>query len=297
MQPEIVDYKTVGDVTLRMHIFPARRGHVPETPSAAAKGDRHMSPDKRPAIVFFFCGGWNGFDAAKMFPQSEYLVSRGMVAFNAEVRVCETHGTTPTECVIDGKSALRWVRAHAAEYGVDPDRIVASGGSAAGHVSACAALIDGFDDPADDLSVSPVPNALVLFNPATNVHGLQRRVEMFGGEERARALSPVLHVRPGAPPTLVMHGSADDVVLPEDAVEFTKVMQAAGNRCELKMYDGAGHGFFNWFDGTNPMFTDTVRDMDIFLASLGYITGEPTIDWFTYGGPGDASASLLGSQP
>jgi len=63
------------------------------------------------------------------------------------------------------------------------------------------------------------------------------------------------------------------------------------------MYDGAGHGFFNWFDGTNPMFTDTVRDMDIFLASLGYITGEPTIDWFTYGGPGDASASLLGSQP
>ena len=262
-----------------MHIF--RAG----TCFGSPEGDRNVSPEAAPAIVFFFCGGWNGFDAAKMFPQSEYLVSRGMAAFNAEVRVRETHGTTPSECVIDGKSAMRWVRAHAAEYGVDPNRIVASGGSAAGHVSACLALIDGFDDPADDLSVSPCPNALVLFNPAPNVYSLQRRVNMFGGIERAKELSPVLHVRPGAPPTLVMHGKNDETVLPEDAVEFVEAMRAAGNRCDLKLYDNAGHGFFNWFDGNNPFFTETARDTDDFLTSLGYLTGKPTIDGFSYDAP------------
>ena len=67
MKPKVVAYKTVGDVTLNMHVFRGAEG----------------AP--RPAIVFFFCGGWNGFDATRMFPQSEYLVSRGMVAFNAEV--------------------------------------------------------------------------------------------------------------------------------------------------------------------------------------------------------------------
>lgn len=268
MQPEVVPYKTIDDVTLNMHIF------------------RSEDMDgARPAIVFFFCGAWNGFDVAKMFPQSEYLVSRGMAAFNAEVRVCETHGTTPTECVIDGRSAVRWVRAHAAEYGVDPDRIVASGGSAAGHVSACTALIDGFDDPADDLSVSPRPNALVLFNPALDIEGVERRIERFGGIERARALSPLANVKPGAPPTLVMQGTADDTTLPGKAVRFAEAMQAAGVRCDLKLYDGEGHGFFNWFDGANPMFAATLRDTDAFLASLGYIEGEPTIDDFGYEDP------------
>ena len=149
---------------------------------------------------------------------------------------------------------------------------------------ACAALIDGFDDPADDLSVSPGPNALVLFNPALDIEGVERRIERFGGIERARALSPLANVKPGAPPTLVMQGTADDTTLPEKAVRFTDVMRAAGVRCDLRLYEGEGHGFFNWFDGNNPFFTETMRDTDVFLASLGYTSGEPTIDDFVYEG-------------
>ncbi|MEM8713895.1 MAG: alpha/beta hydrolase fold domain-containing protein, partial [Planctomycetota bacterium] len=74
-------------------------------------------------------------------------------------------GPRPTTCVEDGKSAVRWIREHAAEIGVDPGRLAAGGGSAGGHVAAAIATVNGFNADQDDLSVSCVPEALVLFNP------------------------------------------------------------------------------------------------------------------------------------
>jgi acetyl esterase/lipase len=262
-----VEYKKVGDVGLEMSIV---------APPAGVK---------RPAVVWFVCGSWSGFSPLKQYPHAQYLASRGVVNFIALVRVRTQHGTTPAECVTDAQSAIRWVRSHAAEYGVDPDRIVAAGGSAGGHVAACTALIDGFDDPQDDLSISCKPNALALYCPALNVHGEPRRVELFGGMERARELSPVLHVRAGDPPTIIMHGKADNRVLSADSVAFAEAMQAAGNRCDLKLYDGEGHGFQNYFDGKQRGFYETMRATDEFLESLGYIDGTPTIDRFQYDGP------------
>ncbi|MFH1707241.1 MAG: alpha/beta hydrolase [Planctomycetota bacterium] len=147
--PEIIPFKTIGTTTLHMHVF---------RPDASGT-------DRRPAVVFFFCGGWNGFNATKLYPQSEYLASRGMVCLNAEVRVRQ-HGTTPAECVTDGKSALRWARANAARLGLDPARLAAGGGSASGHVCASLATIDGFDDPADDRTISCVPDACSFSIPA-----------------------------------------------------------------------------------------------------------------------------------
>ena len=126
-EPIVKPYKHIGKTTLNLHVI---------GPPNGAAGDA------LPAVVFFSCGGWSRFDATKFFPQSRYLASRGVVCFNAEVRVEPEHGTTPTECVVDGKSAVRWVRAHAAEFGVDPGRIAAAGGSAAGHVTACCGVIE-----------------------------------------------------------------------------------------------------------------------------------------------------------
>ena len=145
-----VQYKRVGETDLTLDVF------LPPG---------HKSSDRRPAIVFFFGGGWNGGSPSQFYPHCQYLASRGMVAMSAEYRVKSRHETTPRECVKDGKSALRWIRRHAAELGIDPDKVAAGGGSAGGHVAAATATTKGFNEAGEDLSVSCRPNVLVLFNP------------------------------------------------------------------------------------------------------------------------------------
>src|SRR5439155_3760105 len=88
--------------------------------------------DKRPAVVFFFGGGWKNGSHVQFTHQAEYFASRGLVCATADYRVANQHHTTPDACIEDAKSAMRYVRGHAAELGVDPDRIVSAGGSAGG---------------------------------------------------------------------------------------------------------------------------------------------------------------------
>lgn len=234
-----------------------------------------MARDKRPAIVFFFGGGWVGGTPAQFFPQSRYLASRGMVSISAQYRTRNSHGTSPIECVADGKSAVRWMRQHASELGIDPDRIAAGGGSAGGHVAATTGVIDGLDEKGEDASVSSTPNAMVLFNPATDIAMNPR----WG--DHALEGSPLQHVDTGDPPAIVFHGKADTTVPYATAEAFCAAMEGAGNRCELVGYDGRPHGFFN-YNRSRAAYTSTVWHMDRFLASLGYLEGEPTV-----GRPGD----------
>jgi acetyl esterase/lipase len=264
---QIVQYKRVEEISLDMHIVASESGR------------------DRPAIVFFVCGGWRGFNPYKYYAQSQYLASRGVACFTALVRVRPRHGTTPAECVIDAKSAVRWVRGHAARYGVDPNRIAVAGASAAGHVAACTGLVGGIDGSQDDQSVSPRPDAMVLFCPVLVPHELQGCIESFGGTEPTRALSPILHVGSGAPPTIVMHGQDDERVPAEGSVRFAKAMNDAGNRCDIKLYEGRGHGFHNWWDGKNPMFYETLKQTDWFLISLGWLEGKPEVDTFAFDPP------------
>src|SRR5579872_3788740 len=107
--------------------------------------------DKRAGIVFFFGGGWENGTIRAFEPQAQYLASRGMVAARADYRVKSRHGVTPKECVDDARSAVRWFRQNAAKLGADPDRIVASDGSAGGHIAACTTLKPSSepDDPKD----------------------------------------------------------------------------------------------------------------------------------------------------
>ena len=234
--------------------------------------------DRRAAIVFFFGGGWVGGSPTQFFPQSRYLASRGMVAVSAQYRTRGSHGTSPMECVNDGKSAVRWMREHAAELGIDPGRIAAGGGSAGGHVAATTGVIDGLDEQGEDLSVSSVPNALVLYNPATNL-AHPAAIKRLG--EMAKKISPLQQVSKGDPPTIVFHGKADTTVPYETAEAFCAAMTDAGNRCELVGFDGRPHGFFN-YTRSRVAYTTTAWHMDRFLASLGYLEGEPTV-----GRPGD----------
>jgi acetyl esterase/lipase len=257
-------YKTVGDVKLSLYIF---------TPPD------HKPEGKRPAIVFFFGGGWRAGNPAQFHEHAKHLAARGMVAITADYRVASRHDVKAAACVADAKSAIRYVRRHAARLGIDPDRLAAGGGSAGGHLAACTGTIQGFDEPAEDKSISSVPNALVLFNPAlvlAPVEGLDLDKERLAslGERMGvepKELSPYHHVKQGVPPTLILHGKADTTVPYSTAEAFAKSMTAAGNRCELVGYENQTHGFFNFGRGDGTHYTRTVQAMDEFLTSLGYL--------------------------
>ncbi|MBV7337145.1 alpha/beta hydrolase [Chloroflexi bacterium TSY] len=221
---------------------------------------------ERPAIVFFFGGGWRMFNPGQFLPQCQHYAELGMVAIAADYRVEEKHGTTPFESVQDGKSAIRWVRRHASEFSVDPNRIVASGGSAGGHVAACTALIPEHNDPEDDRTISARPNALLLFNPALDLTYFKRHLERLG--ERAREISPQQHVVSGLPPTAIFHGRADETVPFAQTEQFQKAMQELGNICHVYGYDAEGHGFFNH---GRTAYESVLSDADATLASWGYI--------------------------
>ena len=262
--PPVIDgtksetYRKIGDTELKVWIFePAQKSAKP-----------------LPAIVFFFGGGWSGGSPTQFEPHSRHLASRGMIAIVADYRVKTRQDAKPADCVSDAKACVRWVRANAARLGIDPERIAVGGGSAGGHLAAAVATLPGLDTAKDDKSVSCLPNALVLFNPATVLapfpgldlkgFGAGLSKEKFGCEPEE--ISPLHHVKKGTPPTVIFHGKNDTTVPYSTVEKFTEVMKAAGNRCELVGYEGQPHGFFN-----KSKYAETLAAADDFLVSLGYL--------------------------
>ncbi|MCC9606379.1 alpha/beta hydrolase [Blastopirellula sp. JC732] len=258
-------YKKVGDVELTMHIYePAD----------------HTAQAKSPAIVFFFGGGWTSGSPKQFFPHCELLAKEGMVAMAAEYRVASRHKVKADSCVADAKSAVRWARANAERLGIDPQRIAAGGGSAGGHLAACTAAIDGFEESSEDATISSRPDALVLFNPAVilapekqlppavlkRMNGLAARM----GTEPEN-LSPYHHLHAKMPPTIIFHGKADETVPYVTVERYAEKMRELGCLCKLVGYDDAGHGFFNQGRGDNSAYQDTTKQMTQFLRDQGFL--------------------------
>lgn len=250
---EMAVYKKVDDRELRLWIV---------------KPDGWQAKDQRPAVVFFHGGGWTSGTPSQFNEQSEYLASRGLVCVNVEYRLLKgAPGDPPTVCCRDAKSALRWVRAHAKELGVDPDRIGAGGGSAGGHVAAFTGMVDGIDDPADDVKVSARPNALILFNPVFDNGPTGWGHARVG--ERYREFSPAHNISKDDPPTIVFLGTKDNLIPVKTVADFQAEMKRIGVRCDTHFYEGQAHGFFN----REPWRTKTLIEADRFLVSLGWLTG------------------------
>jgi acetyl esterase/lipase len=196
-----------------------------------------------------------------------------MVAARADYRVKSRQGVTPKECVEDAKSAVRWMRANAAKLGVDPNRIVAAGGSAGGHIAACAAFTPGLDADDEDAKISSKPTALVLFNPVLRFTGIPQLMERIGNDEAlGKAISPTPHLTKDSPPTLIFFGTADRLAAMGD--EFMKKSKELGHRAELFTAVGQPHGFFN----RPPWQEQTTQRMDEFLVSIGYLERKPASD-------------------
>lgn len=231
--------------------------------------------DKRPAIIFFFGGGWKNGTPGQFLNQATYLATRGMVAVRADYRVSSRQQTSPESAVEDAKSAVRWVRSRAAELGVDPQRIVAAGGSAGGHLAACTGMTDAFDAKDEDAKISSRPNLMVLFNPALDLAALEVAAKWPEGKGDGKVIVPQIDparfIKPGVVPTVIFFGTDDRMV--DHARAFADQSKAVGNRCEIFTAAGQPHGFFN----RTPWQEITLRQADVFLTSVGYLKGEPTV--------------------
>ncbi|WP_157493816.1 alpha/beta hydrolase [Draconibacterium sediminis] len=227
-----------------------------------------------PAMVFFFGGGWIGGDRSQFLNHAKYFSKRGLVCFLVDYRTRTKNNTTPFESLKDAKSAIRFIRINSSNFGIDANKIIASGGSAGGHLAAATALITDYNDDTDDLSMSCIPNALVLFNPVIDNGPGGYGYERIGDEYKS--FSPLHNIRKGAPPTILFLGTNDNLIPVETANYYKKVMEKVGSICELYLYEGEGHGFFNYKNFEN--YKKTVYEADNFLQSLGYIENDTSIE-------------------
>jgi len=258
-QPHNIVYKTIDTTQLELTFF---------YPPDFEKGEQY------PVLIFFFGGGWKGGTTRQFEPQARYFAERGLVSVLADYRVSSRHGTTPFDAVRDAKSAIRFLRKHARKLHLDGEKIIAAGGSAGGHLAAAAGNIVGLEEPGEQLKISSKPNALVLFNPVFDNGPDGYGYERIG--ERYPEISPLHNISAEAPPTIVFLGTEDPLIPVATAELYQQKMEAVGSRCDLHLYEGQPHGFFNYTRSAEHYYK-TVRAADVFLASLGYLEGAPTI--------------------
>ena len=227
-----------------------------------------------PAMVFFFGGGWVGGKRSQFLNQAKYFAKRGVVCFLADYRTSKIYGTTPFESVKDAKSAIRFIRKNATKFNIDGNKLVASGGSAGGHLAAATALVEGYNDPRDDSSIDCIPNALVLFNPVVDNGPGGYGYERIG--EAYKDFSPLHNIKKDAPSTILFLGTKDYLIPVVTAEYYKMVMEKVESKCDLKLYEGEGHGFFNY--ANLRAYKSTVAEVDQFLVSLGYLKNEPIIN-------------------
>jgi acetyl esterase/lipase len=250
VSPLELTYKQVDTVQLGLKIF---------YPSGYKKGNHH------PTMVFFFGGGWTGGSIAQFEPHALHFAAKNMITVLVDYRVKSRHNATPFESLKDAKSAIRYLRQHAVELGVDAKRIVASGGSAGGHLAAACFTNESLNESTDDLAISAKPNALVLFNPVIDNGKDGYGFERIG--ENYVTFSPMHNVKKGFPPTIFFLGTKDKLIPVATAEMFKKKIEEVGSRCELFLSEDQPHGFFN----REPFLSETIAKTDSFLMSLTYI--------------------------
>lgn len=273
---------------------PAIQVIVPFLPKDAKPGE------KRPALVLIHGGAWHAPGASLFYPAAKYYASRGIPSFSIDYRGIqkETNGVGIPEILSDCRAAMRYLRSHAAEYSIDPDKIAVLGDSAGGHLAACLGTIP---DQQDSAGVSSAANLMIPCNPIVemrpgdgNTNSWFRLIQKGAAMEKkpapeaivptpeqiavAQSVSPAAFVSPKSAPALVMHGQDDFVVSPEQSRKFAEDLKVAGVPAELILIPGARHAFIlPRYTATEQQVVDTMTTIDRFLARNGYVSGEPTL--------------------
>jgi len=211
-------------------------------PSAPSLADR-------PGVIVIHGGGW--VEGAKEDMLNLFclpFVRQGMVVANVEYRLARS--APAPAAVTDALKAAQWFHDHAAEYKVDPKRIVAMGGSAGGHLALMTALTPASADLGPVTKIAAVIDFFGIADVADQLTGAHQQPytaawipEQPDRMALARRVSPITYVRKGLPPILVLHGDADATVPHEQSVALVKALKSAGDDAELITVPGGGHGF------------------------------------------------------
>ena len=212
------------------------------------------SPGSHPAILFVHGGAWHTGDKRRLAPLARFLAERGYAGFSVNYRLAPDF-TFPA-ALEDLRCAVKWLRAHAADYGVDPDRIAALGTSAGAHLVALLGTApEALGACVDPGIPSRVQAVIALFGPMDLLSAAgtpaERAVEGFLGAAAGDApdlwqeASPITWVSPDDPPFLFIHGRDDRVVPYEESVRMADALRRAGVEARLLLIPGAGHGFIN----------------------------------------------------
>lgn len=220
---------------------------------------------KVPGVILFHGGSWRGGDLDQFRYTCQYLASRSLVAATANYRMLTKDDlkslpkgeSNKRVCITDAKSAIRWMKQHAAELGIDPQRLIAGGGSAGGHVALLATTNPGLNDPGDPKEFDTSVAAYLLFNPA---------LRMDKPDPEADALQ---HLKADLPPAIFFFGDQDHQWKPASDAVLQKLKTLGNKNAELWVAAGQGHGFFN-----RPPWQDvTLAQADRFLVKHGFLTG------------------------
>ena len=251
----IKTYKTVDNFSLEIHLF------LPEN---------FNQQEKRPVMVYFSGGSWSEGKPDWNFYACQSYAKKGWVGVTVEYRLADRHGTLPFEAVMDAKSAIRWLRENAKEYKINPDRIIASGNSAGGHLVLATALVENWNEKTDNLNYSCVPNVLMVNSGVYDITdegswiraGLKRKNQ---DENLVKEISPNNLAPRKLPPTLIIHGTNDRNCAFSSAVEFVEKMKISENEIVFKPIENAGH--FIWWGQYGKQVSE-IREN--FLKEIGY---------------------------
>ncbi len=257
-------YKQVNGIDLLAHVF---------ITSATEKNPQS------PALAFFHGGGWVFGSPEEFFAACERYARKGFVTFSFQYRLSINEdgsyphpGITPVESVMDARSAIRWLRENARSLKIDPERIVVGGQSAGGQLALSTALAEKVNEKTDKSTISPVPNAILLYSSCVNT--MEAWIDMILGDRRDEiwSISPYHNLKSNLPPILAFHGEDDCTVLMYTIQMFREKMNNLGNRYELITYPGRRHYLGEGNEKYARYFDEEIMERtDQFLMELGYL--------------------------
>jgi len=244
----IMIYKRIGTIELEAHIF---------------KPEGHSSTDKTPVYAFFHGGGWAVGIPEWGYKNCKRYRDKGMVAVSFEYRLLDIHGSNIINCIEDAKSAILWLRNEAESLGIDPNKIVAAGFSAGGHLAAATAILEDFEKT-DPSGFTSIPNAFITHSATydTSKSNFFRRQS----DGKPKSISTFHNVKSGLPPSIAFHGTDDHLAPKSEFTAYRDAMERANNDFEYKLFEGVGHFF------SDTKASDEVAALtDAFLEKLGYL--------------------------